>query len=70
MSDLLNVRVNELEDCSVFDTTDIVLIEGHDEYMSVVGVIHDEKRLFVSCSTKQEFETPFSSVESHFKKVT
>ena len=52
-----------------FDTTDIVLINEHDEYMDVVGVIHDEERLFVACSTKQEFEVPFTDVQMQFKQV-
>ena len=52
-----------------FDIADIVLIKGHDEYMEVVGVIHDQKRLFVDCSTKQEFEVPFADVQMQFKEV-
>lgn len=51
-----------------FDTTDIVLVKGHDEYMDVMGVIHDDERLFVACATKQEFEVPFSDVEKQFKQ--
>ena len=52
-----------------FDIADIVLIKGHDEYMEVVGVIHDQKRLFVACSTKQKFEVPFADVQMQFKEV-
>jgi len=54
----------------IFDTTDIVIVKGHDEYMGVMGVIHDEERLFVACSTKQEFEVPFSDVEMQFERKT
>jgi len=51
-----------------FDTSDIVVVRGHDEHLNVVGVIHDEKRLFVACSTKQEFEVSFSDVEMQFTR--
>ena len=44
-------------------------VKGHDEYLDVVGVIHDEERLFVSCSTKREFEVPFTDVQMQFKEV-
>lgn len=53
----------------VFDCSDLVLVKGHDEYMEVTGVIHDDERLFVACSTKQEFEVSFDDVEMQFKIV-
>lgn len=52
----------------VFETSDLVMVQGHDEYMDVVGVLHDDERLFVSCATKQEFEVPFSAVEMQFER--
>ncbi len=50
-----------------FEISDLVLVKDHDEYMDVVGVIHDDELLYVCCSTKQEFEVPFSDVDAQYK---
>ena len=69
--DLVNIAetIMSTEEEIEFDTSDIVLIKGYDEYMDVVGVIHDDKRLFVSSPLRQEFEVTFDDVEEQFKRV-
>lgn len=59
-------RLNMLE----FNITDIVIIKNKDEYFDVVGVIHDDKRLFISNTNFKEFEVRFSDVEKQYVHKT
>jgi len=56
-----------------FDRTDIVQIGGYTALFEVMGVIHDDERLFVrafdNSTMTEEFEVPFSAVEMIWKLV-
>ena len=52
-----------------FHATDIVVIGGIEKYFNVVGVIHDDERLFVThplVNGGKEIEVPFNKVVKQF----
>ncbi len=51
-----------------FETDDVVMLKANDAFLEVVGVIHDDERLFVVGRDNKEFEVSFSDVGDRWAK--
>jgi len=49
-----------------FETTDIIEMKANGQLLYVTGVIHDDKRLFVTGKDMKEFEISFNDVEKRW----
>lgn len=51
-----------------FKIGDIVALDNQSGHVEVTGVIHDDKRLFVTGEDLNEFEVPFSRVVRRWRE--
>ena len=51
-----------------FNITDVVSLKGFSDLLYVTGVIHDDKRLFVTGADGKEIEVTFKAIDEQWVK--